>query len=174
MATIKKLQTARGVRYKVEWSWYDADGERHWQSERFASEPAAKARKRVAEREVADGQMPDYAGSKKPLRYWAERWFESKSKRIRPNTAYAYRSILDSSVLPSCGHKRVRAITAADVQEWVDAMEHTPPTIRHHHAVLRAVLKHAVIGRAISHNPAQHVELRPTGAPDDREPRRGF
>lgn len=160
MAHINKLaDVVHGKRYEVRWSSYDANGKRRFQKERFRSEEAAKAKKRQVEQGIADGDLPDSVGAKKPLRYWAERWYESKSKRIRPNTAYAYRSILDSSVLPEFGDKRIRSITAADIQEWVDAMEHTPPTIRHRHSVLRAVLKHAVIGRAIRDNPAHHVEL---------------
>jgi integrase len=160
MAHINKLgDVSHGKRYEVRWSSYDANGKRRFQKERFRTEEQAKAKKRQVEQGIADGDLPDSAGGRKPLRYWAERWYASKSKRIRPNTAYAYRSILDSSVLPAFGDKRIRSLTAADIQEWVESLPHTPPTIRHHHAVLRAILKHAARDNAIRHNAAENVEL---------------
>jgi integrase len=145
----------------VRWSWYDPrkNPPRQFKKERFRTETEAKAKKRQVEQEVADNGIPDYAGGRQSLRQWAERWFEMKSNKVKPKTAHGYRSILDTSVLPEFGDARVRTITTADIQEWVDGMKQTPPTIKHHHAVLRAVLAHALKGKAIRDNPARDVEL---------------
>src|SRR4051794_10196613 len=119
MARIVKVKVGEhGKPYEVRWSWYDAKGNRKFKKERFSRLDDAKARKREVEQRVADATLPDYAGGRKSLRHWAERWFEMKASKVKPKTAHGYRSILDSSVLPMFGDSRVRAITAADLQEW--------------------------------------------------------
>lgn len=159
MARIVTLAVGHGKPYEVRWSWYNAQGKRTFKKERFSRLDDAKARKREVEQAVADASLPDYAGGRKSLRHWAERWFDMKSNKVKPKTAHGYRIILDHSVLPAFGDARVRSITAADIQEWIDGMDQAPPTIKHHHAVLRAVLAHAVRGNAIRTNPARDVEL---------------
>lgn len=161
MARVETIKPTpkHGKKYKVHWSWYDEQGKRHFKAERFRTEREAKAKVREVEQAIADAALPDYAGGRKSLRYWAERWYEVKAKKVKPTTANSYRAILDASVLPRFGDSRVRTITAADIQEWVDGMSTTPPTIKHHHGVLRAVLAHAVKGNAIRSNPARDVEL---------------
>src|SRR5680860_832845 len=161
MARIETIKPTpkHGKKYKVHWSWYDAQGNRHFKAERFRTEREAKAKVREVEQDIADTNLPDYAGGRKSLRYWAERWYEAKAKTVKPTTANSYRAILDASILPMFGASRMLTITTADIQEWVDGMTTTPPTIKHHHAVLRAVLAHAVKGNAIRLNPARDVEL---------------
>lgn len=161
MARIETIKPAPkyGKKYKVHWSWYDEKGNRHFKSERFHKKADAEAKVREVEQHIADAAMPDYAGGKKSLRHWAERWYEVKSSKVKPTTANSYRAILDASVLPEFGDRRIRTITTADVQDWIDRMETTPPTIKHHHGVLRAVLRYAVKGEAIRSNPARDVEL---------------
>ncbi len=96
------------------------------------------------------------------FREWAERWYDSKPATRKPSTVRAYRSVLDSSVLPAFGARRIRTITAADIVEWVTALSArglTPPTIKHHYGALAAVLAFAARNRAITYNPARDVDL---------------
>jgi integrase len=167
MARIVKVKVGEhGRPYEVRWSWYDAHGQRHFKKERFRTQRDAKARKREVEQQISDASIPDDAAGRLTVSHWAERWYASKSARTKPSTAKGYRVILDASVLPVFGEARIRAITTADVQEWVDGLTQAPPTIKHHFQTLRAVLAHAVKGKAISTNPAVGVEWTCPGFTD--------
>jgi integrase len=104
----------------------------------------------------------DYAGGRESFGEWAERWFSTAAATSKASTVRGYRSILDSAVLPAFGTQRIRSITPADVQEWINQLSRrglAPPTIRHRHLVARWVFAEAARGRAIDHNPAADVKL---------------
>jgi len=163
MARIVKMPVGQyGKPYEVRWSWYDADGSRHFKKERFRTEREAKAKKREVEQSVADANLPDYAAGRASFGEWAERWYRAVAATSKPSTARGYRSILDGSVLPVFGSRRIRTITTADVQDWVTVLLEsgkTPPTVKHHVSVARRVLAEAARGRAIAYNPAVDVRL---------------
>lgn len=163
MARIKKLQVGTyGKPYEVAWSWYDADGARHFRKQRFRTEREAKAKKREMEQAVADANLPDYAAGRASFGEWAERWYRAVAATSKPSTARGYRSILDASVLPAFGSRRIRSITTADLQDWVTTLIEsgkTPPTIKHHVGTVRRVLAEAARSRAIAYNPALDVRL---------------
>jgi len=177
MAHITKVPTTgAGKPYEVRWSWYAEDAEgrtrRYFKQERFRSHPQAKAFKREVEERVAGGGHPDASAGKQRFAEWAERWYRYKQPNVKPSTARGYRSILDRSLLPALGHRQVRSLTTADVQDFILDLQEcglTPKTIRHHYQTLRSVLQHAARQRAISINPALDAELptnRSTGRPD--------
>lgn len=163
MAHIVKVKVGQyGKPYEVRWSWYDAEGQRSAKKERFRTEREAKAKKREVEQSVADANLPDYAAGRASFAEWAERWYRTTAATSKPSTARGYRAILDSSVLPAFGGRRVRTITTADVQDWVTVLVEsgrTPPTIKHHVSVMRRVMAEAARGRAIPYNPATDVRL---------------
>lgn len=163
MARVVKVKVGEyGKPYEVRWSWYDAEGERHFRKERYRTEREAKAKKREVEQSVADANLPDYAAGRASFSEWAERWHRAVAATSKPSTARGYRSILDGSVLPAFGARRIRSITTADVQDWVTVLlesGRTPPTIKHHVSVARRVFAEAARGRAIPYNPALDVRL---------------
>jgi len=163
MARIVKMPVGQyGKPYEVRWSWYDADGSRHFKKERYRTEREAKAKKREVEQSVADANMPDYAAGRASFGEWAERWYRAVAATSKPSTARGYRSILDGSVLPVFGSRRIRTITTADVQDWVTVLLEsgkTPPTIKHHASVVRRVFGEAARSRAIAYNPGLDVRL---------------
>lgn len=163
MARIVKMPVGQyGKPYEVRWSWYDADGSRHFKKERYRTEREAKAKKREVEQSVADANMPDYAAGRASFGEWAERWYRAVAATSKPSTARGYRSILDGSVLPVFGSRRIRTITTADVQDWVTVLLEsgkTPPTTKHHTSVVRRVFGEAARSRAIAYNPGLDVRL---------------
>lgn len=163
MARIVKVPVGQyGRPYEVRWSWYDADGSRHFKKERFRTEREAKAKKREVEQSVADANLPDYAAGRASFGEWAERWFRAVAATSKPSTARGYRNILDGSVLPAFGARRIRAITTADLQDWITTLLEsgkTPPTIKHHVGTVRRVMAEAARSRAITYNPALDVRL---------------
>lgn len=167
MARIVKVPTAtdHGKPYEVRWSWYDTTAtpaKRRFKKERFRTLAEAKARKREVEQSTADGNMLDYMAGKATFNEWAERWHRNKVQALKPSTARGYRSILDKSVLPALGAKRIRNISTGDVEDFILGLQErglTPPTIRHHYVVLRSVLAYAARKKAIAINPARDAEL---------------
>ena len=162
MASTEKAPGDASRPHVVRWSWYDADGKRHHKKERFRTRAEAQARRRQVESHVASSNVPNYAGGKESFAEWAERWFRTAAATSKATTVRGYRSILDSTVLPAFGSRRIRSITTAEVQEWVNGLRDrglAPPTIRHRHLVARWVFAEAARGRAIDHNPATDVRL---------------
>lgn len=116
MARIVKRKVQHGKPYECRWSWYDDEGARRFGQERFRTLGEAKAKRREVEQAVADANLPDASGGKEQFGAWAERWFRTHQIGLKPSTIRSYRSLLDRSVLPRFGVRRVRSISTADVQ----------------------------------------------------------
>jgi len=168
MARIVKREVTRGKKYEVRWSWYqdaatpDAQPTRRFAQERFATLEEAKAKKAEVEQRAVDRSLHDPSGGKETFGVWAERWFRDHSIGLKPSTARSYRNLLDASVVPAFGHRRIRSLTTADIQDWVAGLLDrglAPPTIRHHYLTARHVLTYATHSRAIAYNPALDVRL---------------
>jgi integrase len=98
---------------------------------------------------------------------WASTW---QRRKLGAKTIEGYRNLLDGRVLPYWGSKRVGDITSQQVNVWVDGLcdeaprpgNHKvktgtklhPTTIKRSYAVLRSVLKQAVVLGYIERNPA--------------------
>jgi integrase len=84
----------------------------------------------------------------------------------RPSTTNGYRDVLTSHVYPTIGRKRVKELTHALVQRWVNdlAQRRAPSTVRRAYARLRPALDVAVRWYKLAGNPADGVELPPLGA----------
>lgn len=163
MARIIKRDVTRGKKYEVRWSWADdVTGKRRFAQERFGTLQEAKAKKAEVEKGASDGTLHDPAPGRATFGDWAERWFRDHSTGLKPSTARSYRTLLDNSVLPRFGTRSLRAITTADVQDFVHDLQSrglTPPTIRHHYLTTRLVFTYAVQRRALAYNPALDVKL---------------
>lgn len=84
MAHIVKMQGNTERPYEVRWSWYEADGARHFKKQRFRTDREAKAKKRQVEDAVAAQSLPDYAGGKESVAAWGDRRLASKGAKLKP------------------------------------------------------------------------------------------
>jgi integrase len=148
--------------YEVRWSWYDGQGKRHFAKQRVRDKEQAKAKAREVEQQAADGNDPNPRPGKETLGAWAERWYNSRDGLKKPSTLRKNRSILNLTVLPAFGQRKLRSITTGDVEDFIHDLRKrgsAPPTIRHHYLVLRQVLAYAARKKAIAVNPAIDAEL---------------
>lgn len=148
--------------YEVRWSWYDAEGKRHFKKARYRTRREADAKRREVEDAVAAANLPDYAGGKESVTAWGERWLDSREPLVKISTYRSYLAIWNTSVKPTWGGRRISAISTADVQDWVTQLlrsDRKPPTIKHHVWLLGQVVASAVRARAITYNPVRDVQL---------------
>lgn len=175
MAHVVKISVGpHGKPYEVRWSAYRSATERVHRRQRFRTEREAKAKKREIEQAIADAALPNEAGRREEFAALAERWFRAVAIDAKPTTARGYRAILDASVLPAWGPRRVGSITTADVRDWMLALFESgkaAPTVVHHLGTLRRVLALAVEERTITINPATGVRLPKDRRVSKPEPR---
>jgi integrase len=177
MARIVKRKVQHGKPYEVRWSWYTDDGQRRFGQERFTTLAEAKAKKAEIETKAVDGALTDHTKGREQFASVAERWFRAHQVGLKPSTTRSYRDLLDRTVLPTFGSRRIRAVQTADVQDFVLSLHErgmAPPTIRHHYNALRQVLQFAVEERAIPYNPAQFVKLPTDKSTGRLKPEMGF
>jgi len=150
--------------YEVRWSWYDGDGERHSRKRAFQRLKNAEAHKRRVEQEIAANNGQTTAPERVTVKQWAETWFRDwqTTKRPKPRTVMSYRRIIDATILPNLGNRRLDALTPADVDDWIATITiptRSAETVKKHFAVLRQMLNKAVRRRLITHNPAIGAEM---------------
>jgi len=88
---------------------------------------------------------------------WREQWVD-----LAPKTRDGYASLLHRHVAPEFGHRRIGAITPAELQRFVNkliAAGLAPGTIHHVMDVVRSVLNVAVARRYIAVSPNVNVKL---------------
>ena len=111
------------------------------------------------------------------VKTYVEYWLTHVAKpKLRPTTLARYRSLLYSYVVPTIGKKRLSAVTPADVRLMLaraassrtpgrkGQSEETRPllstrSVQQIHAVLRAVLSHAVREELLARNVAKLVQV---------------
>jgi integrase len=114
-------------------------------------------------RKVSADQGYDPTGGKESFKVWSERYLLSKEGVIKPSTMAKTKGILDRSVLPEFGHRRIDSIKTADIKAYTDRLRIerglSPATVRHHFLVVSGVLGHATDNNAIPINPAKGCKL---------------
>lgn len=175
MAHIREIKDAPpgAKKYECHWSFAGPAGKRVFRRVRFRTLGEAKQKKRDVENQHASGQSSDPNPGKQPFEVWAERWINSLDGKKKPSTVRSYKSILNTSVLPLFGHRRIASITPADVDEWLTGLQArklAPPTIHRHYGVLRLVFKYAARLGAITQNPALNAELPTDKSTGRRKP----
>ncbi|MDO3397970.1 tyrosine-type recombinase/integrase [Nocardioides sp. SOB44] len=173
MAHVTKAPNGKG--WECRWSYDEPDpanpGEtrRKFQKQRFTRKLDAEAKRREIDDRKAQGLAVDHNAGKETVEAWANRWFVDYERTVSPNTARKCRGLLDATVVPRLGHRRIRDLGPSDVAEWLRYIEDnrlgrggqpiSPATIKHHYLVLSNVLQYAAQNRAISQNPAKGVRL---------------
>ncbi len=120
MATIKTLQTSRGVRYRVQW-WSDGHRREKW----LRTEREAKAVKNQAERDALDGVVFDPRLARRILNDYFAEWVEARLVKGRPlalSTKHEYKKLWKAHIAESLGRKQLRAVTVESVNKWHDAV----------------------------------------------------
>ncbi|MCZ7629638.1 MAG: N-terminal phage integrase SAM-like domain-containing protein [Microthrixaceae bacterium] len=113
MASIRRLNTARGVRYEVRWRPVPGQTER---SRRFDSLERAKAFKSQTEAAQSRGIAHDPTGGRIPFRRYAEQWLEGRS--LAATTRDNYAETLERHVYPTFGTTPIGRLTPDEVRRW--------------------------------------------------------
>lgn len=100
-------------------------------------------------------------------------WLEQvAAPRVRPSTLYGYRHSIDRYLVPRLGRKRLGALTARDVRQFLAGVAREgvgERTAQHAHATLRAALEDAVREEMIPRNVAKLVRA-PRPVVTERQP----
>ena len=98
------------------------------------------------------------------VKAYCEGWLADKiSRGMRPTTARSYRYHVDSFIVPTIGHMRLRDVRPDHVDAVLRQVKAGPATVRRVHAPIRSALATAKRRRLIPWNPASDLEL-PTAA----------
>ena len=160
------LATSRGPRWEARWSEYDDDGKRHEKSKRFNTEHKAKQFKHRIEATKHDEPTANTDDGRKSVAYWADQWLVHRAEQvqlgqIRESSLYSSHMVVNLTIKPMLGHRKVRAITVDDIDEFIARVQIErgvkPGTAKQHYNVLRQVLAFAVRKGAIRVNPAAGV-----------------
>jgi integrase len=105
------------------------------------------------------------------VKSWAEQWLTHVQGDVRPKTWSGYQSAVNKSINPTIGHRRLDQLTTGDIRALeakVISNGNTTTTARHAHAVLRLLLRAAVLeGHTVP--PAVFLVKAPEKAIHDRD-----
>ena len=151
MASIRRLNTARGVRYEVRWRPAPGQTER---SRRFDSLERAKAFKSQTEASQSRGIVYDPTGGRIPFRRYAEQWLEGRS--LAPTTRDNYAETLERHVFPTFGATPIGRLTPDEIRRWHRPLrERIPSTASRAYRIMHAILATAVEDDLIPRNPCR-------------------
>jgi integrase len=105
-----------------------------------------------AERDAAEGRMPDRRRGRQTLRrYITEAWFPNHMIEATTREGYSY--LINKYILPELGDMKLIELLPADVREWIgrlqDVYQLNPPTIRQCKTILDAALTTALSDRIV-------------------------
>ncbi len=151
MASIRRLNTARGVRYEVRWRPAPGQTER---SRRFDSLERAKAFKSQTEAAQSRGIAYDPTGGRIPFHRYAEQWLEGRS--LAPTTRDNYAETLVRHVYPTFGGPPIGRLTPDEIRRWHRPLrERIPSTASRAYRIMHAILATAVEDDLIPRNPCR-------------------
>lgn len=137
-----------------------------------ATEVRAKEKLEAKKREIARTGLPDTTtGKTATVAEWAPVWLAQEEERNRPNAYKNKASNVRRWIIPTIGHRRLVALTPADVRAVLDAMRkagRAPSTRLHAHTDMMLMFRAAMIE---GHDIPQRVLMvpRPQLGEDDRE-----
>lgn len=126
------------------------------------TESEVRARLTEARRRIAsEGLVTSFATI--TVKRWTDQWLAQRQLIVRPGTYVSDRSAVSRWIVPTLGHRRLDALTPADIRKVASAQEDAGlalPTMQRTHAVLGKILADAV---AEGHQVTQRA--RETGGP---------
>jgi len=132
----------------------------------------AKAKLKEKQRQIAAEGLPTSGATvRATVKSWAASWLETCEATLRPKTVASYASLVRQWVLPTIGHRRLDALTPADVRAVTAAIAkagRSAATAQRAQVVLTKMLRDAI---AEGYQVPQRVLLVPTPAAgeNDRE-----
>jgi len=150
-------------RYKVTiYAGKDRDGKQRQRSRSFAATSDRAANKaadavRVQMRAELVGLRPDMH----TVAGFVAQWLANNEAEKSPTTMKGYR-IVCTRIVDRWGHLRLNELTTPMVRAWYTELKQagmTPATLKHQHAVLRAVMRSAVADELIARPPTFGVKL---------------
>ena len=118
----------------------------------------AQRRLRAIQTELEQGSY--VSKTAETLNQFVERWFPTKQASVSHTTATSYRNLLDKSILPVMGNKKVQQIDNMDIAAFLSSFVRRGKVSQAEHlwVFLRMMFKAAREMGAISHNPIRGVE----------------
>jgi integrase len=153
MASVEKRVRDGRTTYLVRWR--DEAGKQRKKS--FPRKVDADRYRAEVEHSLNVGTYVDPVQGKTTLRVYAERWRAMQPHR--PNTAANTRSRLEHHVYPVLGGRPIAALRTSELQAFVTGLELAPGSVRPVWGTLRAILRAAVVDRAIGRDPCVGVKL---------------
>src|SRR5438876_95560 len=157
MASITKVDTTRGVRYRVRYRTPTGRS----RTETFPRKADAERFANGVETNKALSQFVDPQRGQVRLRAYAKQWLKGKTN-VGPRTHQNLAGRLDNHILPHFGDHRIADIQPADVREWIGdlcAKDLAPATVKATYAVFRQLMATAEIDRVIARTPCIGIRL---------------
>lgn len=115
-----------------------------------SSKDKAEARRRLRDRQAqikADGGSAEVS-TRQTIKGWAETWLPIVERELSPKSYATNASALQRWIIPTIGHRRLEALTPADLRAVATAQRdagRTSSTQRRTHSVLTTLLRAAVV-----------------------------
>lgn len=155
MASISKYKSAKGIRWRVQYT--APDGSRR--SKRgFERKEEAQLWAANSILTIQQGEWIAPSAQKITIAELGDAWLATHA-HLKPSTRELYRQVWESSVKPYWGSYKVSTIKPSMIQKWVADSEHSSSWTRHSHNVLSQVLQVAVSDKRIVSNPARGIKL---------------
>lgn len=152
--SIRKLPSGR---YQASY-WHNVA--RHVAPETFPSKGDAQRWLSDLETSIHRGEWVDPAGGRMSVAELADRW-KTRDPSKRKSTRARDDAILRLHILPTLGSRRLREVTAPDIQrlvnDWTAAQ--APRTVDRQYDVLRAIFTYAVRSDWIARTPCRDIKL---------------
>lgn len=159
MAEPQKYQTAKGVRYRVQYR--DPTGIRRTKTG-FKTKKQASAWAAQNTADQNSGTWIDPNSGKITIEEMGAEWLGNQT-HLKPSTMRVTESTWRVHVEPAWGHRTVASIRPSEVQTWVSRLDSGATTVRNAHAILAKILDIAVMDKRITANPARGVKLPTKG-----------
>lgn len=134
------------------------------------TEAQVKSKLKERQRQIAKEGVPT-ASHRTTVKAWAEEWLEVRQRSVRPKPWATDASAVKKWIVPTIGHKRLDALTPADIRAVANAQRaagKSTTTAKRTHTTLTGMLRAAIIE---GHNVPERVLLvrGPEIAVNDRD-----
>lgn len=155
MASIKPYKTAKGQRYRVQYT--DPDGARR-QKRGFLTKKQAETWATDAEATINKGTWINPEHGKTTIAELSTTWMASLN-HLGVGTAENQKSVWRTHVEPKWAKVEISTIKPSHVQEWIYGIKRSASIIRQAHSCLAQILDIATKDRLILENPARGLKL---------------